>query len=539
LSHPIKRASVLTAAALALASGVAACGNNGPPASAQGGSGGLGAPSSGGSASGGATETSSGGNVGAGGTEGSGGAPSATGGSATGGQGSGGGDGSGGASSGGAGPTLPELVTSGPGDYWNTEAAVMETTAIPDLVVDESTQFQRWDGFGGTFNEMGWDALMAVSTEVTRALMLLFDAQEGANFAFGRIPIGASDYSMSWYTLAETVNDYAMEDFSIARDQEMLIPFIKAAQAVKPDIRFFASPWVVPNWMMDGSRNMKSDPQTLEAHALYFAKFVEAYAQEDIGVEAIHTQNEPGYARVNWTQELFIDFIKSYLGPKFVELDVDSEVWCGTMSHPDDGTIATTLAADTEAMQYVKGFGLQWNLQSTVADLAPFGPVMQTEHKCGNYSFETPYWDQSRYDPDQPQNDHLYGEESWQLIRDWIVAGVNSYVAWNMVLDTSGKSLDGWPQNALLVVDRSAQTLIVTPAYHVFRHFSQYIAPGATRIEITGSSDSLAFLNPDGSIVTEVYNSGDTAKVVTTEVGARTVQFEVPSHGWATLRVVP
>ena len=107
-----------------------------------------------------------------------------------------------------------------------------------------------------------------------------------------------------------------------------------------------------------------------------------------------------------------------------------------------------------------------------------------------------------------PQNDHLYGEESWQLIRDWIVSGVNSYSAWNMVLDTVGKSLDGWPQNALLVVDRSAKKLTATPAYYVFRHFSAYIAPGATRIGITGSTDAIAFKNPDGSVVVQVYNKG-------------------------------
>lgn len=436
-------------------------------------------------------------------------------------------------------PLLPALVTSGPEAYWNTEGSVTEVTTAAELSVDESTTHQRWDGFGGTFNEMGWDALAVVSSEIEYALTLLFDAEAGANFAYGRIPIGASDYSMSWYTLAETTNDYAMEDFSIARDQEMLIPFIKAAQEIKPDLRFFASPWVVPSWMMDSGRNMRSDAQTLEAHALYFAKFVEAYTGEGIEIEAIHTQNEPGYARVRWTHELFIDFIKSYLGPEFEESNVSAEIWCGTMSHPDDADIATTIANDPEAMEYVKGFGLQWNLQSTVATLAPKGPVMQTEHKCGNYNFESDYWDQSRYDPNQAQNDHLYGEESWQNIRDWIVAGVNSYVAWNMVLDTVGKSLDGWPQNALLVVDRAEQALIVTPAYYAFRHFSQYIAPGATRVEISGSDDALAFKNPDGSVITEIYNSGSSAKTTTVAVSGGTYQFDVPAHGWATLRTTP
>ena len=151
--------------------------------------------------------------------------------------------------------------------------------------------------------------------------------------------------------------------------------------------------------------------------------------------------------------------------------------------------------------------------------------------------------DQSRYSASIPQNDNLYGEESWQLIRDWIVAGVNSYSAWNMVLDTVGKSLDNWPQNALLTVDRSAKRLIVTPAYHVFRHFSQYIGVGATRIGITGGTDAVAFKNPDGSIVVQVYNKGASAKRTTVggaSAAASTLyQFDVPAHGWATLRVAP
>ena len=58
--------------------------------------------------------------------------------------------------------------------------------------------------------------------------------------------MGASDYAMSWYTLDDTAGDYAMANFSIARDREKLIPFIKAALQVKPDIHLWASPWVVP-----------------------------------------------------------------------------------------------------------------------------------------------------------------------------------------------------------------------------------------------------------------------------------------------------
>ncbi len=440
----------------------------------------------------------------------------------------------------GAAPVLPPFVTSAANDYWNTTGTVgtMPNTgsAIPDVTVNPSMKYQVLTGFGGCFNEMGWDALSVLSAaDVTRALTLLFDATDGANFVYGRLPLGASDYSMSWYTLDETAGDFTMEDFSIERDREKLIPFIKAALDVRPGIKLWASPWVVPSWMMSGS-NMKTDAQTLGAHALYMARFVQEYAKEGLPIVAIHPQNEPGYARVKWTQPLFIDFIKTYLGPTFVREGLTTEIWAGTMSKdPDDTNIAKAIANDAEAMMFVKGFGVQWNLQAAVLGLSEKAPVWQTEHKCGNYNFSTPYWDQSRYDSQKPQNDHLYGEETWQLIRDWIVSGVASYSAWNMVLDTVGKSLDGWPQNALLTVDRGAKTLNVTPAYYAFRHFSQYVAPGATRIGLTGSTDAIAFQNPDGSIVTEVYNKDAAAKTVTVDVSGMLHRFAVPSHGWATL----
>ena len=195
------------------------------------------------------------------------------------------------------------------------------------------------------------------------------------------------------------------------------------------------------------------------------------------------------------------------------------------------------IAADATAMSFVKGFGLQWNMISYVDDVMGKSlPILQTEHKCGNYPFSVA--GAPAFNPDRPPNDHAYGEESWALIRDWLKAGVNSYSAWNMVLDTVGKNLDydrPWPQNALLVVDRDAGTLTATAAYYVFRHFSYFVDPGATRVATGGTGDALAFKNPDGSIITVVYNNGGQAKPTTLGIGDTRLQFEVPAHGWATV----
>src|SRR5262249_34728665 len=153
-----------------------------------------------------------------------------------------------------------------------------------------------------------------------------------------------------------------------------------------------------------------------------------------------------------------------------------AQIFLGTMSNNDankDGSIITTVNNDTGtngAFKYIKGYGLQWNMLPVVSTLTSKNlPVMQTEHKCGNYPWggET-----TPFNMNMAPNDYNYGVETWGLIRDWIKAGVNSYSTWNMVLDTIGTGLDAgrlWPQNAPLIVDRNAKTLILTPAYYVFR----------------------------------------------------------------------
>ncbi len=124
--------------------------------------------------------------------------------------------------------------------------------------------------------------------------------------------------------------------------------------------------------------------------------------------------------------------------------------------------------------------------------------------------------------------------ESWGLIRDWIKGGVTSYSAWNMVLDKAGKGIDttrDWAQDALMFVDGGKLT--ITPAYYVFRHLSQYVEPGAKLVATTGG-DALAFKNPNGKIVTVLYNSG-AAKTAIVAAGGKMYSFAMPAAGWATV----
>jgi glucosylceramidase len=456
------------------------------------------------------------------------------------------GTGPGDAGTAGTGGSTPTLVTSAPGAYWTTDAELAQVTSgNADVTVNDASALQTWEGFGGAFNEMGWNYLsMLTQADRDQALNLLYGA-DGARFAFGRIPIGATDYAIDRYTLDETANDTSLANFSISRDQQKLIPFVKAAQAVKGNIRFWASPWTPPTWMKQGPFNdsspfdggtMKGDDATLKAFAQYLIKFVQAYAEQGINIETVSPQNEPGYSGTyptcGWDPTIYTKFVGQYLGPAIASAGLSTKIMLGTFNGgTGDTNIVSTVMGDPTAKSYIKVFGYQWGMKSNVANAKSYNlPVWQTEHQCGNYPWGMPF--NSTVAP----NDQAYGVETWGLIRDWIKAGVTAYATWNMVLDTKGIGIDSmriWPQDSLLVVDTSAKTLTITPAYYVFRHFSQFVAPGA-KVVATSGGDAIAFKNADGSIVAVMYNSG-AAKSTMVAIAGKKLQFSMPGNGWATV----
>jgi glucosylceramidase len=455
---------------------------------------------------------------------------------------------SGGADCGAAAET-PALVTSAPGAYWKTDATLTPVTGGKvDVAVDDTATAQIWEGFGGAFNEIGWNVLSMLSDSDRDAAIRLLYGADGARFAFGRIPIGASDYAMDRYTHDETAGDTALASFSIDRDMQKLIPYVKAAQAVKGNVRFWASPWTPPTWMKQGpfssgnvaspfdGGTMKSDDATLAAFAQYLVKFVQAYAEQGITVEAVAPQNEPNYTgnypTCAWSPATYTKLIGQHLGPAIASAGLGTKIMLGTLNGGgSDGSIYSSVMGDAVARAYVDVLGFQWGMVSSVAGARRYNlPIWQSEHRCGNYPWVTPF------DADAAPNDHAYAVESWGLIRDWIRAGATAYSAWNMVLDTVGVGIDTtrvWPQNALLTVDTLTRTLNVTPTYYVFRHLSQFVATGA-KVVATKGGDAVAFKNPDGSIVAVIRNAGG-AKTITVAAAGKQVQLAIPADGWATV----
>ncbi len=423
---------------------------------------------------------------------------------------------------------------------WQPRAAE-PCTGAPDLALD-GTRHQRIKGFGGCFNERGWEALQRAETRQREAALDALFGDDGCGFTFCRVPIGANDYALDWYSHDEHDGDLAMAHFSIARDRQYLIPYIQAAMRRRPELTLFASPWCPPTWMKTfkayNHGRLRPESAVLDAYALYFQRFVEAYAAEGLRVEQIHVQNEP-YSNQKFPSclmpaEQMRDFIRDHLGPQFERAGVACEIWAGTLekgiqhgwamdeSH-GYAQLAHLILMDPEARRFIKGMGFQWDgkgLVQRVHQAWPDLPLMQTENECGDGT-----------------NSWAYALYVFDLMWHYFTNGVGAYTYWNMVLSEGGESTWGWKQNSMLCVTADGQVRY-NPEFYVMKHLARFVKPGAQRLGLRGpwSAFALAFANPDGRTAVLAANPYPDEQPVTLDLGGQAFRCVLPPRSLNTLQ---
>ena len=408
--------------------------------------------------------------------------------------------------------------------------------AVPWVKVYPEQTRQTLLGFGGCFNERGWVALQQIPAgEREDVMKALFD-DSGCGFTRGRVPVGASDFAVDWYSLDETPGDLALKDFSIGRDRKNLIPYIKSAMKYQKDLDVFASAWSPPTWMKTTGQynggSLKQTPEILDAYARYLAKFARQYRAQGVNLSAVHVQNEPTistrYPSCVWTPAEVRDFIRDHLGPVFDQEKVEAQIWLGTMADANFlGFIDTTLS-DPGARKYVKGCAFQYSGLFAIADTREHYPdqqLIQSENVCHS-----------------GLNSFADAEETFGLMLRYLNDGASAYFYWNMVLDDTGMSAWEWRQNAMVTIDTKTRKAVYNPEFYVMQHFAHYVKPGAKRIVSSGGwADRIAFLNPDGSVVLVIGNrsADDLACDVALAGEAQTVRLDLPGNSISTVVLRP
>lgn len=137
-----------------------------------------------------------------------------------------------------------------------TEISVAPASDHYDIEIKLNDTLQTIEGFGTCFNEVGWTSLSLLSEKDRENIFReLFSPGAGASFTICRMPIGANDFSMDWYSYDDKDGDFGMKNFSIANDKEILIPYIKNALKYNPGLKLWASPWSPPSWMKYNKHN--------------------------------------------------------------------------------------------------------------------------------------------------------------------------------------------------------------------------------------------------------------------------------------------
>ncbi|WP_181408834.1 carbohydrate-binding protein [Schumannella soli] len=461
-----------------------------------------------------------------------------------------------------SGATVNVTATSLGGDRLTSKAALTFSalSGAPDIRVDSSRQFQAIDGFGGTFNEAGWNTLNqpnVSATQRTAVLNQLF-APSGAGFSLTRTPMGSDDFAMTRYTYDDTSGnaaDPSLASFSIAHDLNAtsgLVPYIKAAQtAAGGNFRIMASPWTAPAWMKNNKSYFGTPTSTgdasvpasnYSAYASYFAKYVAAYAAQGIPITDVSVQNEPenpaNFEATLWSDATMAAFVGGNLGPTFAAQGTAARIrvyehnqdhWYYPANMLNDPAVKK-YAAGANFHPYECDFGINYCLDANLDLFNQAAPGYST-------------WMSEHTDLGQAEPSNYIRDEKWsrEIVKQ-LQHGQGGYIYWNMVLNQNGGPVEypSAPQEPLVEVDTSVSPATVSymPKFYALAQFSKFVRPGAHRIGseggVTGSDlAQTAFENPDGSRALVIVNSGPATNITVGE-GANGFSAALQAHSTTT-----
>ena len=447
--------------------------------------------------------------------------------------------------------------------------SVEEAVAI-QLLPDE--KYQTITGFGGSFTESSAYLLNQLSLKNRHLILDAYFGSEGAKYSLTRTHINSCDFSLSNYSYAPVAGDTALENFSIAEDQDDIIPMIKEAMAISEDgFKILSSPWTAPPWMKDNKHwcGGKLLPEYYDTWALFFSKYIDAYKNEGIDIWGLTVENEPLGNNSNWesmhyTPEEMVEFVSNHLGPKLSADNHDVKILGYDQNRDELKEWADIMYKDEESSKYFDGMAIHWyastydympDVLQYTHDKAPNKLMIQSEAcvdaEVPHWNDDAWYWKKEATDwgwdwaPDNQKHLHPKYVPVYRYARD-IIGCLNNWVQgwvdWNMVLDTQGGP--NWASNwclAPVIVDPEKDEVYFTPMYYTLAHFSKYIRPGAVRIGFENSDKDLmvtAAQNPDGSIAAVILNMNLESKNMKLSLGDRFVDIQISAQAIQTV-VIP
>lgn len=320
-----------------------------------------------------------------------------------------------------------------------------------------------------------------------------------------------------------------MKHFSINRDKKYLLPYLKQAFAINPDLTLFASPWSPPGWMKESGKmvgmqkegnHIKTDVKTLDAYAKYFVNYVQAYAKEGVKVERICIQNENDadtkYPSCIFPAKEMVTFANNYMRPEFAKNSIDTKIFAGTFRASNKSDLMDfTQLKDTYG---VEGVGIEYTEGRIIADareLIPNLKIFHTEGHCYN-----------------GKNSSEQAKHRLEEVAQYINNGSTTFSYWNMILNETTKSGWDWTQNSLINIDRKKGTIQYNPDYNAMYIISKFIQAGDVRIASLNRGNHhpiIAVKSPDRKIKVLFQNEDEKDGVFELFMGDKSVKINAPA----------
>ena len=403
------------------------------------------------------------------------------------------------------------------------------TGQLPTIDVDDSKGYQSIVGFGAALTDASaW--LIQHRLSDARRDSLLNELFGRMRLSFLRIDMGASDFALRQYSYDDTP---PIANFSIAADRAETLPILKRARAINRDLEIMASPWSAPGWMKTTGSMIKGTlrPDAYEAYADYFRLFIAAYAAEGVPIYAISLQNEPHFEPDNYPgmrldppqRARLVRLLGPTINAKILEWDHNWDLPQSPLE----------VLADSGARRYLSG--VAWHCyagdvsaQSVVHDAYPSKDAYITECSGGDWA---------------PK----FADNLVWMVKTLIIGGTRNWargvLLWNLALDEQhGPHTGGCANCRGVVTIKSDGTVQRNEEYYALAHASQFVAPGARRIESSTGVDgleSVAFARATGEsvvITLIVLNTNLTPKNFLVQSLGRRFRYTLPPAAVATFQ---
>ncbi|WP_421938610.1 glycoside hydrolase family 30 protein [Pedobacter sp.] len=411
-----------------------------------------------------------------------------------------------------------------------------ESNGNPSIEVDPKTTFQTMDGFGYTLTGGSASLINALPTAQKDKLIneLFGSADDAISINYIRISIGASDLSATPFTyndLPAGQTDVNLDKFSIAKEQEDLIPILKKIVAINPKIKILGSPWTAPAWMKTNNSFIGGSlkPEYYQTYANYLVKYIKAMKAEGVVIDAITPQNEPLHPGNNPSMYMEAldqaNFIKTALGPIFEKAGISTKIIVYD-HNADKPEYPITILNDPEAKKYVDGsafhlYAGEITALSKVHNAHPDKNLYFTEQWVGG-----------------PSN---FGEDlKWHVSTLLIGAPRNwskNVLEWNLAADANyNPHTDKGGCTSCLGAITISPAISRNVAYYVIGHASKFVQTGSVRIasNISNNLQNVAYKTPEGKIVLIVCNGNNSSTVFNIKYNGKIVTSSLEKGAVAT-----